>query len=286
MAAAVTPEEFEARRVDSGLTRTEFVLRGGRFHLFLLSRGAGLLEAEDGPHRLAERSLCWLPNGTPRRLGLEAGSRGLLLSIPDVMLGRSIPDDIVGSQMRQAIGLKHCLQHLEADAFAAIESRAGQIEQELFDRRPGAEMVLQNLVSILAVDLWRQSGAQTIEAVPVPRTLVHGFLSLLDVHLRDHWSVARYAEHLGTTRDRLTSVLRRATGETPLALIHRKMIAEAKTLLTSSNQQVAEVAFTLGYNDPAYFNRFFQRHVGETPARYRRDARRQRDGDESFAAWP
>ena len=82
-------------------------------------------------------------------------------------------------------------------------------------------------------------------------------------------------------------VLRRATGEAPLALIHRKMIAEAKILLVSSSQQVAEVAFTLGFNDPAYFNRFFQRHVGTTPARFRREKRRpEQSEEESYAAWP
>lgn len=287
MANAPSRDIFEVRRVSSTLTRTEFVLRGGRFHLFVLKDGVAIVLAEDGEHRLMPRGTCWLPNGVQRRVTLDAGSRGIMLSIPDSMLGKSVPHDVMGSQIRQAIGLVHSFQQIEAASFQTILNQVELIDRELLDNRAGMETMLQNAVSSLMVELWRLSGADTIQPLPLPKNLVHTFMSLLDVHLRDHWSVARYADHMGISRDRLTSVLRRATGEAPLALIHKKMTAEAKILLTSSSQQVAEIAFMLGFNDPAYFNRFFQRHVGMTPARFRRDKRKpDQVDDDSYAAWP
>ncbi len=278
---------FEARSVSSALTRTEFVLRGGRYHLFLLRGGAATVVAGDGEHRLSARGLSWLPNGAGRRVALEAGSQALMLSIPDAGLGRSIPGEILGHQVRHIVGLVHHVPQTEPEIFQSILQQMLLIERELAANRPGMDVILQNSVSCLLVELWRLSGAETIQPLSLPVNIVHTFVSLLDVHLRDHWSVAQYAAHMGISRDRLTSVLRRATGEPPLALIHARMIAEAKTLLTSSGLQVSEIAFLLGYNDPAYFNRFFQRHVGTTPARFRREWRKPVAVEaDSFAAWP
>jgi len=284
----LTPHEgLETRRVTSALTQAEFVLRGGRYHLFLLESGSGSLIAEDGEHRLLSPSICWLPDGTARTLRVSAGSSGILVSIPDALLGRAVPQDVVGSQVRQAMGLRQHLQQVDAASFQTMSHHAQLAERELNNNSPGMETVLQNSVSIVLVELWRQSGADVVQPLPLPRNLVHTFMSLLDVHLSDHWTVAKYADHMDVSRDRLTSVLRRATGEAPLALIHRKMVAEAKVLLTSTSQQVAEVAFTLGFNDPAYFNRFFQRYVGTTPARFRREKHKpDTSEEESFAAWP
>lgn len=278
---------FETRRIPSSLTQGEFVLKGGRFHLFLLESGSATLVAEDGEHRLAPPAICWLPDGNARTVKISAGSVGIMTSISNAMLGRSVPQDIMGNQIRQIIGLRQHLQTVESESFMTMLHHAQLAERELNANAPGIETVLQSSVSIMLVVLWRLSGSEMIRPLPLPRNVVHTFMSLLDVHLRDHWSVADYADHLDISRDRLTSVLRRATGEAPLSLIHRKMIAEAKILLVSSSQQVAEVAFTLGFNDPAYFNRFFQRHVGTTPARFRREkSRPEPDEDGSFAAWP
>jgi len=280
-------EGFEIGRVNSELTQTEFVLRGRRFHLFLLQKGSGTLIGEDGEHQITGPAACWLPNGMQRSVNLDAGSTALIINIPDATLGRVIPEDILGNQMRQIIGHWHHFYNVAREPFLTVLQQAHLMERELRANGPGMELVLQSSVSIVLVELWRLSGAEIIKPLPLPRNLVHEFLSLLGVHMRDHWSVAEYARQMGISRDRLTAILRRASGETPLALIHKKLIAEAKTLLVSSSQQVAEVAFSLGFNDPAYFNRFFQRHVGVTPSKYRKEkGKPDQTGDESFAAWP
>lgn len=265
----------------------EFVLRGSRYHLFLLERGSGTFIAEDGEHRLLPPTICWLPDRRVGTIGVAAGSTGILVSIPDSLLGMSIPQGIMGSQVRQIISMTQQYQHVSTESFHTMQNQALLAEREIMANGLGVETVLQNSTSIMLVELWRLSGTEIIQPIPLPRNLIHTFTSLLDVHLHDHWSVAEYANHMGVSRDRLTSVLRRATGEAPQSLIHQKMIAEAKVLLTSSSQQASEVAFTLGFNDPAYFSRFFKRHTGMTPARFRRDKRKAEPAEEgSFADWP
>ena len=75
-------------------------------------------------------------------------------------------------------------------------------------------------------------------------------------------------------------------GRSPLALAHARLMSEAEQLLNGTGLQVAEVADRLGFRDPAYFSRFFQRHAGMPPGRHRATLAAAGSGARSFAAWP
>jgi AraC family 4-hydroxyphenylacetate 3-monooxygenase operon regulatory protein len=52
-------------------------------------------------------------------------------------------------------------------------------------------------------------------------------------------------------------------------LIFDRQLREAKRLLLFSDSAVSEIAYQLGFKDPAYFARFFNRLVGCSPSAYR-----------------
>jgi transcriptional regulator GlxA family with amidase domain len=60
-----------------------------------------------------------------------------------------------------------------------------------------------------------------------------------------------------------------ATGETPLAYLHRLRIDAARHLLEAGKLGVADVSEAVGYHDLAFFRRLFRRHAGEPPRAYR-----------------
>ncbi|MVT00088.1 helix-turn-helix domain-containing protein [Devosia sp. L53-10-65] len=134
----------------------------------------------------------------------------------------------------------------------------------------------------------RVSIVKTSSAVlPAPRTMVSNFLTMVDQQMRSHWTVAHYARYLGLSVDRLTSAVQRATGQMPLALIHARIIAEARQMIENSGLQIAEISAHLGFDDPAYFSRFFKRLGGKSPRQYRQEAAMgQVRDDGSYAAWP
>lgn len=280
-------EHIEARTIKSALTRTEYVLRGGRAHLFLLLAGAGHLSSDDGENELVAPGFIWLPHGKSSRLKLEAGTRGSALSIPDPQLGFSVPAGSLGSHIREVIGYPEILRKPEPASIGKLGGLIGTIERELFENGPAAQTVVQHCISLLLIEFWRLSRPEVSNPKALPRNIVHNFMSLVDLHLHDHWTVQLYAKHMGVSKDRLNTAVQRATGRTPLAHIHRRQITEAKTLLTGTSLQVAEVAYKLGFRDAAYFNRFFQRHAGLPPGKFRQNSAQQKAGaDESFAAWP
>lgn len=47
---------------------------------------------------------------------------------------------------------------------------------------------------------------------------------------------------------------------------------EAKRLLLFTDKQAQEIAFELGYDDPAYFSRLFKKYIGVSPLDFRIEA--------------
>jgi AraC family transcriptional regulator, transcriptional activator of pobA len=52
-------------------------------------------------------------------------------------------------------------------------------------------------------------------------------------------------------------------------LIARRLLEAAQRDLVFTPSPVQKVAYSLGFSDPAYFNRFFRRMTGTTPGAFR-----------------
>ncbi len=52
-------------------------------------------------------------------------------------------------------------------------------------------------------------------------------------------------------------------------MLDERALLEARRLLLYSNLSVAEVGYATGFEDPAYFSRFFARHTGRSPRDWR-----------------
>lgn len=280
-------DAVEAREIRSSLTPTEYVLRGGRSHLFLLAAGGGRLATADGEVALAAPRLNWIPHGEARRLRLEAGTRGAALSVPETMVRRAIPPGAIAGDVAETIGHPLIDRPLDPAALGRLAAHVEAVRRELFENGPASRTVIQYSLALLLIEIWRLFRPEALVPKTPPRKIAHDFLFLVDLHFTEHWTIRRYAEHLGVSKDRLTGAVRGATGRSPLDHVHARTVAEAKTLLTGSGLQVAEVAYRLGFKDAAYFNRFFQRRAGLPPGRYRERAARHDPGDgRSYAAWP
>ncbi|PCH81201.1 MAG: hypothetical protein COB90_05315 [Hyphomicrobiales bacterium] len=288
MATAIPiTSRVEARSIGSGLTTTEYFLKGKRTHLFILMSGEAQVFSEEGTYDVKGPGLVWLPLGKSSVLTFQSGTRGWMASIPDMQLGSSLPPGTIGSNIAEIVGSPALVQDIDRDKAQEMGSLISLIEIELRGNSLAATTVVQYCLSLLLILYWRALAPEVHSTRPLPRNIVHRFVFLVDLHLRDHWTVQQYSAQMGVSKDRLGSAVKRATGHSPLDHIHNRIIEEARTLLTDSGMHIAEVAYKLGYRDAGYFNRFFSRRVGISPGRYRQDYIKGRAvKDHSFAAWP
>ena len=101
---------------------------------------------------------------------------------------------------------------------------------------------------------------------------IERFRALLDERCRTRRPVASYAEAMGITTGQLTRICREAFGVSAIEAIDARSIHEAKRLLGYSTLGVKQIASELGFEDEAYFGRFFRKQTGLRPTEYRAKA--------------
>ncbi|GAB3918055.1 helix-turn-helix domain-containing protein [Larkinella terrae] len=78
------------------------------------------------------------------------------------------------------------------------------------------------------------------------------------------------AAELNLSASYLSDLLKQETGKTALEHIHIFLISEAKHLLNGPDTTVAEIAYSLGFDNPPYFSRLFKKEVGVSPNQYKK----------------
>jgi AraC family transcriptional activator of pobA len=104
------------------------------------------------------------------------------------------------------------------------------------------------------------------------------FRGLVEQRYREHPPLEAYARDLGVSLSQLRTACLKSAAAPPLRLIHERLMLEARRLLIYTSLTVAQVAYSLGYDDPAHFSRSFAQHAGCSPRAFRRrEAERTRD---------
>lgn len=267
----------------SPLTRVGYSLSSDSAHLLVLFSGR-VGYAHDDLIRIDGPRIVWRPNDVLAELLADAGTRAVLVTIPRLALTRALPTTSLGEQMRQTLaqGLNFSFASPEP-----LTTLLDGLEDERQNMRPGAQVASAHYLALILVQLWRLARSHVVVRGHASQDLAERFVNLAGQHAREHWRVSDYARTLGVNRDRLGAAVRRATGHSPKGFLHRELTREANVLLSNTDMPVAQIAYRLGFNDPAYFTRFFNRIAGTSPINYRRTMK-ERPTDEmpSFAAWP
>lgn len=79
-----------------------------------------------------------------------------------------------------------------------------------------------------------------------------------------------YADRLAVHINHLNKVLKEVTGNTTTQIIANRIVQEAKIMLKQTNWNIAEIAYTLGFDDVAHFSKFFKKHTTVAPMVFRR----------------
>ncbi len=101
------------------------------------------------------------------------------------------------------------------------------------------------------------------------KLLLKRYQAKIDEHFRELHQVSDYASLLNVSAGYLSEVVKAQSGKSAIMHIHERLVLEIRRLLFHTQHSLKEIAFELGFSDASYFNRFFKRETGVTPAEYR-----------------
>lgn len=95
------------------------------------------------------------------------------------------------------------------------------------------------------------------------------FQWLLDKHIAEHKKVGFYAKKLNVTPRKLGETIKSVMNKSTNEVISERLLIECKRRLLYSNNNIAEVAYDLGFEDNSYFTKFFKKLTQQTPKEFR-----------------
>ena len=98
---------------------------------------------------------------------------------------------------------------------------------------------------------------------------VRRVLDFMEANLDRDIGLSDLAAAAGVSPFHFTRGFHRATGQAPYAFLVHRRLERAKTLLTSTDAPLAEVARACGFNSHDHFSSMFKRSAGLSPSRYR-----------------
>ena len=101
--------------------------------------------------------------------------------------------------------------------------------------------------------------------------LFKDFSALVEQNFRSLHSVTDYANRLGVSPKSISKHFQKIGSKTPSDFIKNRILLEAKRLLLYTEKTVKEIAFELGFNDPAYFTRFFTKAITKSPLQFKKE---------------
>ena len=173
-------------------------------------------------------------------------------------------------EVNEALHLSPKEEEIVWDLFYKIESEYHNNQDEY-----SKEIIVAHIDSILKYSQ-RFYRRQFINRTVFSGTIISKFSGILKSYFESGKlqsnglpTVKYMASELTISARYLSDLLKQETGKTALEHIHIFLIDEAKNMLMSTDNSIAETAYYLGFENPPYFSRLFKKEVGLTPVEYK-----------------
>lgn len=246
--------------------------------LIFVLRGRGVSLAESAAVEYSPPALIIVPAGTVHGFRFDPGTHGYVLSMTDdlpraiaqrdpsaaALFGRSATIELDDEELK-ATDLARSLKMLTREFARALPGRSLALAGLL-------EVVVANVLRLAQPSLGSSEGIASRD-----HWLVTRFRDLIETGFREAWPLVDYASALKVSESRLRHACMSVTEQSPMQLVHARIVLEAKRQLRYTSGSVSEIAYGLGFDDPAYFTRFFSRRTGLSPRAFRALAPRADD---------
>jgi len=236
-----------------------------------------------------------LPHGRPFRLASD-------LTVPPVAL-KTVIDQPLNGRIRSWNGGGGCLGisalftfasshadiligvlppivHIRNDSGrAAMRCLVERMMLELRQPQPGSFLLGQHLAQMMLVEVLRLYMAESAGShgkagagwlIALADRQIGASITAMHEHPARRWTLAELAGRSGMSRSIFAVRFKEAVGETPIEYLTRWRMMLAADRLKRSNDGIAAIASSLGYESESAFGKAFKRVMGRSPRQYSR----------------
>ena len=246
---------------------------GKMFQLLCMYDGCVDVQFDDKSERLKGSWVITIPPGVVHGFKFTPNKQGIVLTLAEPILtdqsqqkSQLFIDDL--SSATQSIEF-----HEKDVLLQQLQQYLVLIESEIKHSDIGQHLMLEWLVRMVMITLRRQLGKRQLAATNSQNNnqLLALFRQLLDQHYQQQWKVQQYASAMNISVSTLNRLCHESIGVSTKAVIQERIVLEAKRKLIYTRESLSQIAYSLGYLDPAYFSRFFKKMTDSAPSEYRQN---------------
>ena len=239
--------------------------------VFLITEGGGLLYAAGVRIPLESPCVFVIPRNRLHGFVFKSQVRGevftiaerffdqLLSELPDTITSfdrlNYFPLDVDEGTLRETMWLKE-----KIIAEMTLSDRVSQLSLKL-------------IFQLLMIKLDRSKQVDQRAMIASDNRAINHFLAfkkLIKSYSHEGKLVTFYAKKLNLTSVHLNRICQEVVQMSALQIIHEQVLIEAKNYLRGTSNSIAEIAYFLGFKDPAHFSKFFKKIEGIPPVEFRK----------------
>lgn len=270
------PHEFEI--ADLGQLYLEFPeiltasFRTGFYHILWFREGTPDFLVDFKPVTIKPGTILFLGKDTIQRFGENSQFEAKAILFTDSFFCKT---EIDARFLRSSILFSDLLSVTQIN----LDENASQLN-DLFglmqtesehDKDISQDAILKHLLHSFLLLAERERRKQDFIEIKKGVDLDHVLLfkDLLDTNYRTLKKVSEYAESMNITEKQLNHATSKIVDRSPKQMINERVMLEAKRLLAHTHQSVKEIGFSLGFQEPTNFTKYFRKHADLSPVEFR-----------------
>ena len=245
---------------------------GKLFQILCIFEGESAVQLDEKRHQIDGWSLVTIPVGVVHGFSFKPDSQGYVVTLSEETLG--LINQLQDSEYLRPVFETAAVIDMKTadDQREQLQKYLALMRQEFTAANDAKFTSLLLLVNLLLITIKRQVDYQAMGTASAPAHLkiFDAFRRLIEKHFREHWQVADYATALNVSTSTLNRMCHERFGSSAKGIIVERVISEAKRRLVYTQQPLDQIAYYLGYKDPAYFSRVFKKLEKLSPGEYRR----------------
>jgi AraC family transcriptional regulator, transcriptional activator of pobA len=233
------------------------------------TKGGGTYQIEDRSWSFSAPAASYVPSNVVHGFDVSSTSDAIVVSVANDALA----------------GISGALEKLRPEAvfvhdagaatdWTALDATMKLLSREYQQPQASRQHAMLHLVGLASLYIARKSGSFDATNLAPHFPLALRLRHLVDLHFRDNWKIERFARELRSTQHLIDKAAHAGFGVPTKQLLTQRRMLEARRLLQFTIRPVEDIAYELGFKDPAYFNREFKKSTGDAPGVWRAKALR------------
>jgi AraC family transcriptional regulator, transcriptional activator of pobA len=267
-----------ARSLDVGFVHVELVSARKNLHrgqveahqhalmaqITYWTKGSGAYTIEDKTWTFSAPAISFVPSGVVHGFSVSENADAIVVSIANDAV-----QDIMSQSDAPQLGAVFLDKNTYSIKWSDVKVVMQFLLQEYRQQQPHMQNSITHLSAVILGLVARGAAQLGLAYNKHHVSLAQCLRQLIDQHFRESWTVMQYAETLNTTYHLLDKAAHAGWGMPVKQLIVERRMLEAKRLLKFTIRSAESIAYELGFEDPAYFNRQFKKSTGFAPGRWR-----------------